>query len=68
MAVVVARDPHLVGTDVRQQDVVRAEGLTCVPQRFLGPDRALLVVVGVFGKVSGHGGAGLALAVQIKRQ
>ena len=58
MALVVAGHPHLVGPDVGEQHVVGAEDLAGVPQRLLGLDDALGVVLGVGGEVGEHRGPG----------
>ena len=50
----VAGHPHLVRSDIAEEDVFGAHGLAGVPDRLLGPDRTRRVVVPVAGELLLH--------------
>ena len=66
VTVIVPHDPHLMRTNVGQQDVVWAEHLPCVPDCLLGSDAALGLVILALGGVCPHLRPDLALIARSK--
>ena len=55
-----------MGTYIRKQNVIRTEGLSCIPEHLLWSNCAARAIIAMCGEVGRHKVAGCALLVEVK--